>query len=299
MRSVGLKTLKNKLSEYVRLAQSGETVLVTDRDRVVAEIIAPREGRAERINDVELAHAVRARLVPRQRQRALALVPGVHERRLQRARLRAAARYERLGEFLAALSPDELRPVLDEVRRERESETEAGAPAWDAGGERDSAEAYLGWLMDRDRKSTALKSVQGRIWERAFLSGEVRGAVYPDVPPALERWTSEGRGAAIFSSGSVLAQRLLFGHSTAGDLTRFLSGYFDTTTGPKRESDSYRRIAAALAEPPAAVLFVSDVVAELVAAREAGMETALCVRDSPPPGGTGEHRVVRTFAALP
>ena len=204
----------------------------------------------------------------------------------------------RLRSFLAALPASDLGPVLGDVRREREAEAEADAPGWSAADPRASAEAYLLWLMDRDRKSTALKALQGRIWEQGFRSGEVRGAVYPDVAPALERWTRQGRRVAIFSSGSALAQRLLFGYSTEGDLTRFLAAYFDTSTGPKREAASYRRITEALDAPPQAVLFVSDVVAELDAAREAGLSTALCVRGSNP-AATGGHSLVRDFVGLP
>jgi enolase-phosphatase E1 len=151
--------------------------------------------------------------------------------------------------------------------------------------------------MDQDRKTTALKSLQGRIWAEGYDAGRLCGQVYDDVPPALARWAAAGRRVAIFSSGSVLAQKLLFGHSDHGDLTRFLSGYFDTTTGPKGEAGSYRRIAEALGEPPGAGLFVSDAVAELDAARTAGFATALAVRTPPGPVGHG-HREVATFDTL-
>jgi enolase-phosphatase E1 len=144
--------------------------------------------------------------------------------------------------------------------------------------------AYVHWLMDQDRKSTGLKSLQGKIWEEGYCSGELEGEVYPDVLPALERWRAQGIDIAIFSSGSVQAQRSLFRNSVAGDLTRFIRAYFDTTTGPKRERESYARIASTLERSPAEVLFVSDIVAELEAAREAGMRTALCLR------GSGEVR---------
>lgn len=143
---------------------------------------------------------------------------------------------------------------------------------------RASACSFGGWLMDRDRKSTALKELQGRIWEHGYRSGALVGQVFPDVPEALRRWRAAGRRAAIFSSGSVLAQRLLFGHSTAGDLTPLLSAYFDTTTGPKGEASSYVSIAGALELPPASVLFVSDVTRELDAARAAGMLVRLAIR---------------------
>ena len=149
--------------------------------------------------------------------------------------------------------------------------------------------------MDRDRKSTALKSLQGRIWEAGYVSGELRSHLYPDVRPALERCRAQGRKIAIFSSGSVLAQRLLFAHTPDGDLTPLIDGFFDTTTGPKREPESYGRIAAALSVPPAAVLFVSDVAAELDAARAAGLadRTVRPRRRLPgrgPPGRAGLRR---------
>lgn len=173
-------------------------------------------------------------------------------------------------------------------------------PPWNPADELASAEAYVYWLMDRDRKSTGLKSLQGRIWEAGYRGGELKGKgeVYPDVRPALARWQDEGKTIAIFSSGSIQAQRNLFANTTAGDLSPFLSGYFDTTTGPKRDAASYRRIAAALARAPQDVLFVSDVVAELDAARAAGMRTALCIRENLPGDASSTHPRVRSFAEL-
>lgn len=180
--------------------------------------------------------------------------------------------------------------------------SEPGAPPW----KDDPAAivAYLHGLMDRDRKSTGLKSLQGKIWEEGYRAGELRGEVYPDVPPALERWRRQGIDIAIFSSGSVQAQRSLFSNTAAGDLTRFIRSYFDTTTGPKAAPQSYTKIAAALQRSPSEVLFLSDIVAELDAARTAGMRTRLCARkpenragltDGPPPGG---HPVINSFDQL-
>ena len=171
-------------------------------------------------------------------------------------------------------------------------------PAWDAANERASVEAYVYWLMDRDRKSTALKALQGRIWEAGYRAGELKGkgAVYPDVRPALARWRNAGKRIAIFSSGSIQAQRNLFANTTDGDLSSFLSGYFDTTTGSKREATSYRQIAATLGQEPRDVLFISDVTAELDAARAAGMQTALCVRGAGSPDT--DHPRIRSFAEL-
>lgn len=155
--------------------------------------------------------------------------------------------------------------------------------------------AYVYWLMERDRKSTGLKSLQGKIWEEGYDHGELRGQVYPDVRPAFERWRKQGRGVAIFSSGSVLAQKRLFGGSIVGDLTPFIDAYFDTTTGPKTERDSYLRIAAALNKSADEVLFLSDAIAEFDAAQRAGMQTALCVRSEESPVSSSTHRVIRTF----
>ena len=181
-----------------------------------------------------------------------------------------------------------------------ESSHEPGLPPWNASDDVRSAEAYVYWLMDRDRKSTGLKSLQGRIWEAGYHSDDLRGKaeVYPDVRPAFVRWRRNGIIIAIFSSGSVQAQRNLFANTTDGDLSQFLYDYFDTKTGPKRDSNSYRVIAAALHQPPEEVLFVSDVTAELDAARDAGMQTVLCARASDGPPDTSGHARIRSFDEL-
>ena len=149
--------------------------------------------------------------------------------------------------------------------------------------------------MDRDSKSTELKAIQGRIWEEGYESGELTGAVFEDVPRAFARWHAAGTAIAIFSSGSVLAQQLLFRHSSAGDLTPFISNYFDTAIGPKRDAASYARIAHALVLPPRDVTFVSDIAAELDAARAGGMETIMSLRPGNHPQPPHDHRVVRSF----
>jgi enolase-phosphatase E1 len=158
--------------------------------------------------------------------------------------------------------------------------------------------AHVHWLMDQDRKSTGLKSLQGKIWEEGYRAGDLRGEVYPDVPPALERWRRQGIDVAIFSSGSVQAQRSLFASTPAGDLTRFIRAYFDTTTGSKTAPDSYARIAAALERSPSEVLFLSDIAAELDAARTAGMRTALCMRTPGSAPSTGAHPVIHALDQL-
>ena len=196
---------------------------------------------------------------------------------------------------LPAVSAD-LERLREEHRRDGPADP---PPAWNDGDRLASATSYLLWLMQRDRKSTALKSLQGRIWEEGFRSGALRAPVYPDVAPALRRWRAGGREACIFSSGSVLAQRLVFGHSSAGDLTPLLAAFFDTTTGPKREPESYCRIAAARGRAPTSWLFLSDVSDEVDAARAAGMQTALVVRPGAPEPASASHPVIRSFEDLP
>jgi enolase-phosphatase E1 len=161
-------------------------------------------------------------------------------------------------------------------------------------GRADEAPALLA-EMDRDSKSTALKALQGRIWEDGYRSGELTGTVFDDVPRAFARWHSVGTAIAIFSSGSVLAQQWLFRRSSAGDLTPFIAHYFDTEVGPKRDPASYARIAATVALPPSSITFVSDVVAELDAARAAGMQTIMSLRPGNHPQPPHDHRVVHSF----
>src|SRR5262249_10971590 len=143
-----------------------------------------------------------------------------------------------------------------------------------------SAVAYLLWLINRDSKCTTLKTLQGKIWEQGYARGELRGEVYPDVPRAMRRWKEQGRNIAIYSSGSVLAQQLLFKTTSHGDLTRYISGFFDTRTGPKAEATSYTKIAASLGEAPGDILFLSDAKKEVDAARSARMKAVLCVRQA-------------------
>ncbi len=154
---------------------------------------------------------------------------------------------------------------------------------------------YMGWLMDRGSRNPALKALQGRILVEAYVDGRLRGEVYPDVRPALERWSRQDRSNCIYSSGSVLEQKLLFANSTAGDLTGFLRAYFDSMVGGKQETESYRRIAEELAAPAHEVLFISDVWEELEAARAAGMDTVLCARANGDLGGARAERVIRSL----
>ncbi|HBV39422.1 MAG TPA: acireductone synthase [Erwinia sp.] len=135
-------------------------------------------------------------------------------------------------------------------------------------------------FMDEDRKSTALKALQGMVWRDGYLNGNFTGHLYPDVLPALKAWQKDGIGLYVYSSGSVAAQKLLFGYSDEGDITSLFSGYFDTRVGAKRETVSYRNIAADIGLAPDELLFLSDIRQELDAAQEAGWHTVQLIRDA-------------------
>lgn len=163
-----------------------------------------------------------------------------------------------------------------------------------------SVAAYLSYLIDIDRKSTPLKSIQGKIWQAGYESGELRSRIFDDVPPAFERWTAAGKTIAIYSSGSILAQIDLFKYADRGDLTPFISNYFDTNIGGKKEADSYRKIAEELDHEPENMLFVSDILAELDAARTSGLQTALSIRPgNAQPDEDPIHRIIQSFDELP
>lgn len=196
---------------------------------------------------------------------------------------------------------DDLRADISALSAEHQLDTERNhePPVWrETDSEVESVTQYVYWLMQQDRKSKALKSLQGKIWEGGYLSGDLLGYVYPDVLPAFARWRAQQRSIYIFSSGSVLAQRLLFAHSTAGDLTTYISGYFDTTTGAKTAAASYQSIAKKIYSPASEVLFLSDVAAELDAAQDGGMKTALCVRSGTVDPEPRLHRIIRTFDVI-
>lgn len=187
---------------------------------------------------------------------------------------------DHVREFLAA------NPSAEDIAHLREEQAnDAGAP--------ESISEYVEWLISIDRKSTALKSLQGKIWRQGYEDGSLKSQVFADVAPAFERWRHRGLRVSIFSSGSVLAQQLLFAHTEVGDLTMFIDSYFDTNVGKKGEAESYRKIAEAMGLPAQEILFISDVVAELEAADEAGMKTVLSIRpgNSPQP----QYPSIRSF----
>jgi enolase-phosphatase E1 len=185
---------------------------------------------------------------------------------------------------------------LHALAMERNAETDPDAPRCFGDGQ--ESLAYLFWLMDRDRKSTALKSLQGKIWKSGFESGELKGTLFADVAGAFRRWSATGK-VAIYSSGSVEAQKLLFGHTIFGDLRPLISGYFDTRTGPKMESASYAAIARTMDVALREAVFFSDVVRELDAARAAGMHTRLVVRKgNPTVEDAGRHERVTSLDGI-
>jgi len=177
--------------------------------------------------------------------------------------------------------------LLEEVR------TIAGDPTLSAG---EITRTLLVW-MDEDSKITPLKTLQGLIWKAGYESGELRGHVYEDAVRALREWHRNGLAIYIYSSGSVAAQQLLFSHSLHGDLTPYLSGYFDTTTGPKLEAASYGVIAHSAELAPHSMLFLSDHPGEILAAAAAGMQALRVDREAAPDAGVSAP-VVRSFDEL-
>lgn len=157
----------------------------------------------------------------------------------------------------------------------------------------------LAWI-DQDRKHTALKSLQGIVWQDGYERGELEAPIYPDAVAAMRAWSAAGHSIHVYSSGSVLAQKLLLRHSTAGDLAPLIASWFDTETGGKREAASYERIADRVGRAPVAPLFLSDIVEELDAARSAGFATVLIDRltDHPRPRRGDELRGHRRAESL-
>lgn len=207
---------------------------------------------------------------------------------------------DHVREFLAA-NVEAVRADIALLRAEHAADLETGRqpPPLVSGAETESIAGYVEWLIALDRKSTGLKSLQGKIWRQGYLDGSLKSQVFADVAPAFERWRRRGLSINIFSSGSVLAQQLLFARTDAGDLTPFIENYFDTTIGKKGDAESYRRIADASRLDPGEVLFISDVVAELKAATEAGMKTLLAIRPgNAPQPDTEKYTSVRTFDSI-
>ena len=179
----------------------------------------------------------------------------------------------RLADYVTAHAADAgVAAILDAVR------AEAGVPSLDLAG---CTALLLEW-HDADRKIAPLKSLQGLIWAEGYAAGTLQGHVYADAAEGLKRWHARGVALYVYSSGSVAAQKLIFGHTAFGDLTLLFSGYFDTAIGGKKDAASYAAIAGAISAPPAEILFLSDVEAELAAAASAGLAVTLLARDGMP-----------------
>lgn len=194
---------------------------------------------------------------------------------------------EHLPDFVRNAASDKtVAPLLDAAR------SEAGEPGADT--ERVIA-ILLDWIAE-DRKATSLKELQGLVWRHGYESGAFTGHIYDDAAAGLRAWAAAGIELYVYSSGSVAAQKLLFGHSDAGDLTALFRGWFDTNVGHKRDVASYEKIAAVIGAPAASILFLSDVAAELDAAAAAGMRTCQLVRDD----GVlrGAHPVAQDFDSV-
>jgi enolase-phosphatase E1 len=214
------------------------------------------------------------------------------------------ARAELAGWCQRHAGSDPYRRIMTELAAEHASDRARGerVPPWDEAtpeaADR-SLQAYVSWLMDVDRKSPGLKRLQGLIWEEGYRAGALRGEVYPDVARALARWRADGIRTAIYSSGSELAQKRLFESTPSGNLSALIDGYFDTAVGPKTDPASYAAIASRLTVSPEAIVFVSDVTAELSAAARAGCRPVLCVRPgNSPQADAAAYRQITSFEDL-
>jgi enolase-phosphatase E1 len=207
----------------------------------------------------------------------------------------------KLEPFLREYANDpEVESIVRDLHRQQEDDERAGLhpPSWREPSEEErvlSSIAYAQWLMSRDSKCTPLKTLQGKIWEFGYANGELKGEVYPDVPRAFERWRRKNKKICIYSSGSALAQQLLFRNTPLGDLTAYISVFFDTRVGAKTEAESFKKIALSFFYAPAEFLFVSDVEKEITAARSAGMQALLCVRNPAADSSHTADGVIQTF----
>jgi len=215
-------------------------------------------------------------------------------------------------EVLFPYARTELEPFLTAHWEKPDVQDAVGQIATDAG--HNSAEAWLNDLnpgqqqttvvrevirqMDADLKATGLKTLQGLIWQAGFDGGVLKAHLFDDVLPAIQNWHQQGCDIRIYSSGSIAAQKLFFGHTGAGNLLPYFNGHYDTTTGPKTEAASYRKIAADYACEPAEILFISDVVAELDAASAAGLQTVLSIRPGNLEQHGNPHAAVRSFREI-
>lgn len=193
----------------------------------------------------------------------------------------------RMREFVRTHAVDpQVAPQLEEVRK-------ASGQQLDLDG---VIQQLLDWI-DQDKKVTPLKALQGLIWEQGYRDGDFHGHIYADAVESLRKWHARGIALYVYSSGSVHAQKLLFGHTQYGDLTPLFTDYFDTRIGAKTETGSYQHIVESLKLPAEQILFLSDILLELDAARAAGLKTCWLVRDVAPSANPA-HPQVHDFNAI-
>ncbi|MFZ9148965.1 MAG: acireductone synthase [Vulcanococcus sp.] len=211
-----------------------------------------------------------------------------------------------MGAYLAAQAHDpevgQLLQAVDEAWAiDRDPEAQKLRHTWSATESNASTEGlaeYLQQLIRRDIKLTALKDLQGRIWRAGYASGEIVAPLFADVPAALERWHQQGYCLGVYSSGSVPAQQLLYGHCQSGDLRGLFSHWFDTRVGAKQEPNSYQAIAIEMQTAPSSVLFISDSLAELEAADQAGMQVLFSDREGNPGRESGRFERISDYGLL-
>lgn len=202
----------------------------------------------------------------------------------------------KIGEYVAE-NFDDIKPEITELKKEYKKDFSEQIYGRDFREDApETVSEYLKFLIGIDRKSTPLKSLQGKIWQAGYESGELESVMFADVPLAFEKWKSENKTIVIYSSGSRLAQKLIFKYSNFGDLTKYISDYFDTDIGHKRETESYVKIAHSLNHPPKRLAFVSDILEELDAAKTAGYETFLSIRDgNAAVEKQSRHQIIHSF----
>ena len=206
---------------------------------------------------------------------------------------------DKIGEYVQ----ENLKQIKDEIEQlKTEYKKDFSNQIYGRKFDENSAESiteYLKFLIEVDRKSTPLKSLQGKVWQAGYESGELKSIMFEDVPRAFEHWYKKGKTIAIYSSGSVLAQKLIFKYSNFGDLTRYISAYFDTHIGHKRKKQSYAKIAEKLQNRKREILFISDILEELNAAHQAGLDAILSIREGNSPiAENHSYQVVRNFDAI-
>ncbi|KAG0247642.1 hypothetical protein BG011_001136 [Mortierella polycephala] len=218
----------------------------------------------------------------------------------------------KLPEFLKAnWSSEEMKPFIDGLRDQAALDVKDGlenailiaTESAEVSAEKvqEDVIASIGWQMKADRKIGALKAFQGFMWKEGYTSGDLKGAMYDDVIPAFDKWKAEGKKLYIYSSGSIAAQKLLFGFSENGDILHYFSGHYDTTIGQKVEAESYKKIADDIGISPSRILFLSDNIHEIVAAKKAGLQAVVTDRPGNAPL-TAEERadniVVKSFLEI-